>query len=915
MAGKAQPLRQRSLHFVPILIGSAGVLFSMNMESNVLKSIVLLFSVGVPLFAVGFVMTHMHGRRTEKILLITGSALLTLGAVTNILGLSGSLTETTAVPEAIWRISQWIGTISLVLGLGVVLWLVTRIGDVFETFTDRFRHLADHMEEGFAVLSVTGHATLVNKSLLEMLDLSEEDVIGRHVSEVASQFGVRDNIPTIDPEDLKLFLEYDLTVPVRGEKRTLHINAVPIFDRPGFVTGRLLTIRDITKERDMAEKLESYTRGLQQLVEEQTQKLRESEDVFRNLLVHMNEGFITIDENFVIDFANDMMCKLLGLEHDKIAGSELFDFVEASSRERLLGILEYPRYVQSAPKAQEIVFTQPDGHTVHTVVAVAPVEEPGDEKQCYSLVVTDVSELKEMQKSIEQRAEALEVANEELKMHGRARDTFLSNVGHELKTPLSTIRGYMEMLQEGTMGELSGPQLGALKVMARNTERLLSLIEELLTFSRMEIKGIALARSLFSARDLVQECVNSATPQTLLKNLSLNSYVPDDFPYVWGDRTRLAQTLTILLSNAAKFTPEGGSIHVNVVQQDDNTCALSVSDTGIGIDEKYHQRVYDKFFQVDGSLSRHYEGAGIGLSLAKSITLAHDGLIELESEAGKGCTFKIVLPNSIFNRSAELKPGMPKKLRLLVADCAPSFSQALAELSESVGWSVDTAEHIYACIRKAQETKPDVMLIDGKSQSVAEPGHVLELQQAVDGTSGSTIVFLEQEKLEANAKILASSHVALLPKPFTSEAFLEVVTHAHKHKDEFYAHNVQRIARKEDQSATSCLLICSDPDLAEWLELSLRKTDVKSIFASDIAHAKRIMRKIPINNVLLDADGEYSNGERMIEELQNCPGSEGLPLYVMTCLPEAILDKQSLAGVLKKPFSLHELLEIFNKHT
>ena len=154
--------------------------------------------------------------------------------------------------------------------------------------------------------------------------------------------------------------------------------------------------------------------------------------------------------------------------------------------------------------------------------------------------------------------------------------------------------------------------------------------------------------ALFDPARLLREAAAAIHPEALGKDISVNIFCAEGLSSVWGDYSKLSQTLGVLCNNAVKFTPEGGMTRLSAEQRADQTLALSVADTGIGIAPAYQERVFTKFFQVDSSKTRRYEGAGIGLSVAKSIVEAHGGKIELVSEPGKGATFTVVLPGTVF---------------------------------------------------------------------------------------------------------------------------------------------------------------------------------------------------------------------------------------------------------------------------
>jgi len=407
-------------------------------------------------------------------------------------------------------------------------------------------------------------------------------------------------------------------------------------------------------------------------------------------------------------------------------------------------------------------------------VSIAPVEDATDDEMHLSLVVTDVRELKEMHHELELRAKELELANEELREMDRAKDVFLSNVSHELRTPLGTVDGYIEMLRSGELGPVEPPQKAGLDVMARNVERLSSMIIEMIDSSRMEILGIRLFEAVFDPRQLLRECVDSAHPRMLQKDITLIIQPSDDVPFMWGDREKAGQAFGILLSNALKFSPEGSTIIVTIERRGASGVALSVRDTGIGIAPEYQEQIFRKFYQVDSSLSRHYQGTGLGLSIAKGIMEAHGGVIELESEPGKGSRFTLLFPEALFD-AQEVSEESPsgEQCSVYVANSFVEFRSALLHVLARTGCRVWGFESGHECIRAAKETCPDIIVMD---EALVDPSVVRAFAQFKDACldgEAPAILFLGRPEVEGLQLEELGEGVSQLNKPFSGEELLD----------------------------------------------------------------------------------------------------------------------------------------------
>ena len=224
----------------------------------------------------------------------------------------------------------------------------------------------------------------------------------------------------------------------------------------------------------------------------------------------------------------------------------------------------------------------------------------------------------------------------------RVKDEFIALVSHELRTPLTSIIGYQELLLEGEAGPLSAEQRRFLEVVDRNAKRLLHLVGDLLFVARFEAGKPTIEPKIVELRNLASESVLAARPFAEQKRVELN-LVRADVPACWGDPHRLAQTFDNLISNALKFTPEGGKVDVEL-STEGRHAVIEVSDTGVGIPISEQNLLFERFFRASTATKRAIQGAGLGLTIVKAIVEAHGGTISVTSEAGTGTTFRVQLP-------------------------------------------------------------------------------------------------------------------------------------------------------------------------------------------------------------------------------------------------------------------------------
>ncbi len=223
----------------------------------------------------------------------------------------------------------------------------------------------------------------------------------------------------------------------------------------------------------------------------------------------------------------------------------------------------------------------------------------------------------------------------------RLKSEFVQNVSHELRTPLSVIQGYTSLLDAGELGELKPEQKESVSAIYRRVQALCDMVEDITLILGIETNPPeAEPVSLKVLVGIVLSDFRSMIAQT---KLTLRTEIVPDLPLVSGSPTYLRRAIDSLVSNAVKFTPSGGAIAVQLCQEGDRV-VLRVADTGIGISPDQQTRIFDRFYQVDGSASRRYEGMGLGLALAKEIVEAYGGTIGVESMLGKGSIFTITLP-------------------------------------------------------------------------------------------------------------------------------------------------------------------------------------------------------------------------------------------------------------------------------
>jgi PAS domain S-box-containing protein len=910
--------RRLSLYVVPVLIGLGGIIFAQQLSDQLWRSVALIISIALPLYAAGNLLARFRTSTLERLGMLSGVLMLIMGAAFSVSGISDSIGMVQYLDETLSNALRAVGMLSLFIGLFVVLLSLARTGEGIDEITERFRFLAEHISEGFILSRPDGEIRLVNQKALDMFAMKREDVVGHDGRELASKLNISTIVDQLDKRANGVASEYEFVFSVNGVERIFLMNGAPVFNQQGQHTLTMATLRDITEHRQLTRRVEEYARNLQDQVEKQTRKLHQSEERMRQLLLSMNEGFLTVDLDHKIRFANAQTQALLKAKESDLLGKSIFDCVAGADRYRLLNL--FARAVEEQPGKglrQEIELLNSEGVGEPTVVGIAYLNTMESEGRGYSLVITQVAELKRMQQQLVLRARDLERANEELRQHDRAKDSFLSNVSHELRTPLTTIQGYIELFTENTLGQITDAQRNALQIMERNANHLLTHINEMIEFSRMQIRGIQIVNNLYDACALVRDAAGAIHPSALDKKIEVVVEAPSEALYCWGDREKLIQTFAILLNNAVKFTEKGGRITVAVTCEKQKEVVFKVSDTGIGISPENHEKIFTRFFQVDSSKSRQYEGAGIGLSIARNIVLAHGGEIHVSSELGQGTTFSIHLAEAVFDNhveaeiAAELEP-----CRVLVIADTQEAREALCSFTPMNRGSVVLAPNGYQAVRQLGEEKVDLVIINDAPADVAGQA-TLRVIRKQPATATAPVIILTNEGGDIIHQVIDDrSALHFIFKPCSARRIVKKMRKIRAGAQDLFEEKTLEAMYQPAQDRPFVLVLDSDPGFLEWVETALRHANIDSKCTSSPAQGLEVARSVKPDLIVIDADTPPTLGNAAIELFRNDETTSGVPIYAMTGVSvteSSEINTRDIAGVLRKPFPITEITGILKE--
>lgn len=398
---------------------------------------------------------------------------------------------------------------------------------------------------------------------------------------------------------LGLFLSRTITAPIALLKSRAEKIAAGDFDQ------RL----EIRSRDEIGQLTGTFNQMASELSATLSEIAREKTKV-ETILRFMTDAIIAFYSGGGVMHINPAARSLLGIESDDLMFDEFFSSLGADIRIEELLYLEHYKTVE-----RDIEYK---GKTLKA--HFAPFATDGAAADGVVVVIQDITE--------QQRLD-------------NARREFVANVSHELRTPLTTVKSYTETLAENA--EPNSMEANFLKVIESEADRMTRLVKDLLTLSLLDYDKKALNKASFSMQELVRSIVQRLNMDIKAHGHRLKLHCDDSMRPLFGDRDRLEQVITNIITNAIKYTPDGGTISVSCISEP--RCAvISVTDNGIGIPQNDIPRLFDRFYRVDKARSRKYGGTGLGLAIAKEIVDAHGGTISVESAPGQGTRVTVSIP-------------------------------------------------------------------------------------------------------------------------------------------------------------------------------------------------------------------------------------------------------------------------------
>ena len=437
--------------------------------------------------------------------------------------------------------------------------------------------------------------------------------------------------------------------------------------------------------------------------------LRDSEARIKAIVDTAVDGIITIDERGAIEWLNPAALELFGYAADELLGRNVKMLMPEPYFSQHDGYLE--NYKRTGVKkiigiGREVVGLRKDGSTFPMELAVSEV--PLGARRLFTGIVRNITERKQVEEDLRRAKEAAEAAN-------RAKDHFLAIVSHELRTPLNPILATASFLEASR--DVPPEMREHVSAIRRNVEQEARIVDDLLNLTRLQRDKIELHYEALDAHAALRNALSQFQQEIDQKGVGLLTFLRAKQHHVWADPGRVQQVLSNLLSNAAKFTPEGGQITIRSSNPADGRLRLEISDTGIGIEPDMLPRLFSPFEQGERTRSRRYGGLGLGLVIAKGIVALHGGTLTAFSEGrDKGATFAVELgtvppveePQSPRRAEPQLSGGCNI---LLVEDHADTL-MIMGRVLKSLGFTVIPAKSVAEALDLAAATRFDLLVSD-----------------------------------------------------------------------------------------------------------------------------------------------------------------------------------------------------------
>lgn len=533
-----------------------------------------------------------------------------------------------------WRnsfISDSSGKIATILCSGTDITDQRSAEQKIKTSEEKFRALFENSVDPIMILDMNCAILEVNSPLCdlllyskkELLQLSKSDLIpSDHLHRCKEHFAsvIEKRHVVFETECLR---KDGSRVPVE-----MSVKLIEYDGRPAILSNG----RDIT-ERRRAE-----------------QTLRESEEKFRLLAENASDVIWTMDREGRFLYVSPSVLKLRGYTPEEVMGQSLTEIFPQDSISKIRRAVDafFESFMKSGisnrTEILEVEQFHKEGHRIWTEAIARPVFDESGQFKFFLGVSRDISERKKAQESIRRYIDDLAKANESLQSLDRMKDEFISNLSHELKTPLISIKGYSELVHDEVLGPLNEKQRNAMRIVLDKYDHLSFLLDSLIYISIVRSGKVSYRFDPLRIEDALKKVMDYFSFKAADKKIRMVRNFEKDLPLVRGDVEYIPYLFRSLLDNAIKFSRNEGLIEVSAFR-DKGDVHVVIKDNGIGIPAAEFANIFNPFYQVDSSMTRKHGGSGLGLYVSRTITEVHNGKIWIESAEGSGTAVHVSFPS------------------------------------------------------------------------------------------------------------------------------------------------------------------------------------------------------------------------------------------------------------------------------
>jgi signal transduction histidine kinase/CheY-like chemotaxis protein len=474
--------------------------------------------------------------------------------------------------------------------------------------------------------------------------------------------------------------------------------------------------------------------------------------------------------------------------------------------------------------------------------------------------------------------EQLNISEKKVKESAQVKENFMANMSHEIRTPMNAILGFTNLLQRKNLDEESKQYVQTIQ---KSGENLLTIINDILDLSKIEAGMVRIESAPFSIRALLHSIEVMLKPKFIEKHLQFSVNVEESVAdTLEGDATRLTQILVNLIGNALKFTTEG-SVAVSITNEGTSrnvlNTGITVSDTGIGVEKDKLQHIFERFQQAEDSVTRKYGGTGLGLSIVKDLVLLQNGTVDVQSEPGKGTSFKLMIPYKISEDKVISNPSVDNSLItesnfenvcVLVAEDNEINQSFIKHLFKAWGLNYDLAHNGVGAIEKLRLKKYDLVLMDiqmpdmdgytatqemrGKlklnTPIIAMTAHALAGEREKCLSYGMNEYISKPIREEQLHKLIAQFTAVKTPVNLNKKETISISANGYKYIDLQYMKEVSR-GNKEYEKAVTGQFIEAIPGDLEALEKAWNNSNINDL--RQLAHnMKTTISVMGLNEIL-----------------------------------------------------------------